>query len=125
VSIIKTNKFNVGSVYVSDLHASLKFYIDILGFRIKEEMSPGYLLTIEDGFLLYLEGGMKPKASTDNTSPCVSLCFDAEGGIKNAYEKLKEKNIKLIGDYMKYSDNFHMFRIADPDGNILEFAGKP
>jgi hypothetical protein len=54
----------------------------------------------------------------------VSPCF-ASDSVREAYETLKEAGVKFVEDYNQSTDTFAMFRIADPDGNVIEFAGKP
>jgi hypothetical protein len=45
--------------------------------------------------------------------------------VKDAFEKLADAEVKIVSDYEEFSPDFAFFRIADPDGNKIEFAGKP
>ena len=45
--------------------------------------------------------------------------------MKNAYEKLNAAGVTVVEDYQEFAPTFGAFRIADPDGNVIEFASKP
>ena len=55
----------------------------------------------------------------------MTLCFSPTEGLKKSWDRIKEAGIATFGEYEVLSDDFHMFRIADPSGNLIEFAGKP
>jgi predicted enzyme related to lactoylglutathione lyase len=45
--------------------------------------------------------------------------------VKTAYERLKGQGVQIEQGYVSYGDEFAVFRISDPDGNVIEFTGKP
>ena len=125
-SIVQTLGLQVNAVYVENLNESLYFYVHVLGFRIKEEMPPGYLLEAGEGeqaFLLYLEGAYPKSGHEPLTRACHCMCLKVES-LEEAHRKFKNNAIRVLS-YDKYSDDFGLLRIADPDGNLIEFAGKP
>ncbi|MFZ5952595.1 MAG: VOC family protein [Candidatus Rifleibacteriota bacterium] len=124
MSLIEIQDFNIVAVYVDDLAEAVKFYTEILGFRKDFDMDPGVCLKIENVLSIYLEGGYSRKDPEQKTAQ-VSFCLFPAGGIRNAWQKIKESPVKKIGEYSEFENQFAMFRIADPAGNIIEFAGKP
>ena len=114
---------NVVAIYVSDLDRAKHFYTQILGLQESNDMPPGILLSAGD-FTIYLEGGRKGNHEPGMTLNTVSPCFSS-ASIRNAYNVLKEQGIHIVEDYVEYTPQFAMFRCADPDGNVLEFAGMP
>ncbi|MCD4670449.1 MAG: VOC family protein [Actinomycetia bacterium] len=111
------------SLYVSVLDKSVKFYKEILGFSQLCEVPPG--LTLRAGDLtLYLEPGRKSKVAEPGIHAEFSPCFETDS-VKATYITLKELGVSIFEDYQKYSPDFAMFKITDPDGNVIEFAGTP
>ncbi len=124
-SIVKLRDFNVFAIYASDFERSFDFYTNVLGMAKSRDMGPGVLLDAADGQLtIYLEGGKK-KAARDNDAPSVCMCFQPEEGVRAAYEALEKHGVTMIGEYMEMAPQFHMFTCADPDGLLIEFAGRP
>ncbi len=123
MSIIKVTGLNVLSIYVSELDKAVKFYADMLGFDDGGEMGLGRLMNAGD-VTVYLEPGReecnKPPWQYAEVCPCF-----ATDSVKDAFEKLADAGVKIVSDYEEFGPDFALFRIADPDGNKLEFAGKP
>ena len=105
------------------MEKSKSFYCDILGFKPGEEMPPGILLNAP-GLTFYLEAGRKPISHERLTCTEISPCLSADG-IKSAFSALKNAGVEIVTEYVEYAPTFAMFRIADPDGNVFEFAGEP
>jgi catechol 2,3-dioxygenase-like lactoylglutathione lyase family enzyme len=115
--------FQTAAVYVTDLERARSFYVDTLGLEDRGEMAPGRLLGVGE-FSLYLEGGRRERQGAGMSMPTVSLCFDASS-IRSAFDTLRDAGAPVVEEYREYSPEFAMFRIADPDGNVVEFAGRP
>jgi catechol 2,3-dioxygenase-like lactoylglutathione lyase family enzyme len=122
---VQVSDLNTLAVYVSDLEAASSFYVEQLGFQPCDQMPPGMLLKAGE-VTLYLEGGRKPRSSSPLSESEVSFCLGTAGGsVKEAHEKLKSAGVAVVEDYQEFAPTFAAFRIADPDGNVIEFAGKP
>ncbi len=126
---IKLKDLNVVGIYVENLDEALKFYVELLGMKKIRKLGSGWLLRA-DGLVngdlsIYIEGGRK--RTNPNTDPLtesgLTLCFSTVEGIKNTYEKLKAANVKMVGEYQDYGEEYHMFSCVDPSGNIIEFSG--
>ncbi|MFH1515611.1 MAG: hypothetical protein ABIG42_09150 [bacterium] len=48
-----------------------------------------------------------------------------ESGFPSAFLNLKNSGVEMVSEYIEYAPTFAMFRIVEPDGNVLEFAGEP
>ncbi len=111
------------SAYVSDLDKSVKFYTEILGFNQIGKVSPG--LTLRSGDItLYLEPGRQSKVAEPVKYSEFSPCFETES-VKETHRILKDLGVSILEDYQEFSSDFAMFKIIDPDGNVIEFAGNP
>lgn len=114
---------NVIAIYVTDLDAAREFYVDILGLTENHSSPPGVTLKAGE-MLLYLEGKREGRESADTKYATTSIVFATES-VKQTYKHLRKMNVPSMQEYVAYSDEFAMFRINDPDGNVIEFAGKP
>jgi len=114
---------NIIAIYVTDLECSLDFYRDKLGLIDSGEMGPGYMLKAGE-ISVYLEASRKSSKVDAMTNADVTICFSTKS-VKHAYEVLSSGNTNVTMNYVEYSDEFAMFMVADPDGNIVEFAGTP
>ena len=118
----KATGIAVISIYVSDLQKALDFYVGVLGLEDKSEMRPGRILALGDSSF-YLEPG-REKTTPDTKIANTQVCFKVES-IKAAYEALVTMGVEMVVEYTEYSPDFAMFMAADPDGNVVEFAGRP
>jgi len=124
MSTVKVEKMCVVALYVSDLEKSKAFYADRLGFEFSETMGPGILMK-GGGNTFYIEGGYtkREKVSAKEANACP--CFGVEGGLREAFEKLQKADVTIVSKFQEFTPTFAFFRIADPDGNVFELAGKP
>jgi catechol 2,3-dioxygenase-like lactoylglutathione lyase family enzyme len=111
------------SLYVSDIARSLDFYTGALGFEKIGEMEPG--VTLRSGELtLYIEPGRITRESEPGKHAEFCPCFEPDS-VKAAFRELGAAGVTVVEGYREYSPEFAMFKIADPDGCVMEFAGKP
>lgn len=113
----------VVGIYATDLERARRFYVDLLGLKVKEEMPPGILLTAGDT-TIYLEGGRSLAVDPGLFAASTSICFGSRS-IKAAYERLTAAGAHVVEPYTEFSPEFAMFQISDPDGLVVEFAGVP
>jgi len=123
MATVMVRDLNVLAVYVSDLARSEAFYRDQLGFEKMGDMEPGVLMKAGN-VTLYIEacrlngrGGL-----SDNSE--FSPCFGTDS-VKASYEALRNAGVLVNSEYREYGPTFALFRICDPDGNLIEFAGTP
>ncbi len=120
---VETSGVQVVAVYCSDLGRSKAFYCEQLGMIEGDMMGPGVLLTCGQTSI-YLEGGRTPRCNVNQSEADVSLCL-ATASIKQAAAATEAAGIRLVTPYTEFAPTFAMFRLADPDGNVIEFAGAP
>jgi len=120
---VKIEKLQVLAVYSADLERSKRFYIDHLGFEESGEMPPGVLMT-GGGMTLYLEGGRAPREGAALAHPEICPCLDP-GSVREAHDRLAAAGVPIVEKLQVLGEQFAMTKIADPDGNVLELAGKP
>ena len=114
---------NVIAIYVADLERAKRFYVDTLGLAERGGMAPGVVLSVGET-TVYLEAGRTGSVDPGISLPTVSICFDTPS-VRAAFDELKAKSVRVVEELRSVGDDFAMFRIADPDGNVVEFAGKP
>jgi catechol 2,3-dioxygenase-like lactoylglutathione lyase family enzyme len=122
---IQLKGLNLPAIYVNDLKEALNFYVDILGMEKLRDLGPGVLLKATPDCIIYLESGKIKSPNTKFDKSCVCLCFETNEGVRASYMNLQNAGVEMIGEYHEFDLDFHLFRIADPSGNIIEFAGKP
>ncbi|MBT3583350.1 MAG: VOC family protein [Halobacteriovoraceae bacterium] len=126
MSLLTIDGFNVMTIYASNLEESVAFYRDIIGFEKIRDMEPGVLMQSKAAELMvYLEGGREKRqaAGLQYTQTC--FCLSVAGGVKPALEAVKGKNLEVVLEYGDMASEFAGFQITDPDGNIVEIAGRP
>lgn len=123
MALVQTTGIEVVAIYVTDLERAKAFYCDTLGCVESEEMPPGILLKIGEQSI-YLEGGRAPKSCEPGKHTEVAPCFGT-ASIKTAFEALEKEGVTILTPYKEFGPTFAMFQIADPDGNVIEFAGAP
>ena len=120
---VQVTGLNVVSIYVSDLEIAEAFYRDHLGFQRCEEMPPGILMKTHH-VTIYLEPNRGKRTTSPHSEAEVGPCFACDS-VKAASEALLVAGQTLVMNYQEFSPHFAMFQIQDPDGNLIEFAGKP
>jgi catechol 2,3-dioxygenase-like lactoylglutathione lyase family enzyme len=110
-------------IYVTDIKKATGFYVELLGFEVVAEMPPGLMLSA-GGLTLYLEGGRKGRATAGLDAPTTSACLTT-GSVKATWERMRKASVPVIETYREPADGFAMFRVEDPDGNVVEIAGAP
>jgi catechol 2,3-dioxygenase-like lactoylglutathione lyase family enzyme len=117
------NGLNVVAIYVTDLERSRTFYEEQLGMTKSGDMPPGLLLAAGD-CTVYLEGGREARESPGLKAAGVSACFSAPS-VRACWERLEAAGVPVVEPYQQHGDQFAMFRVADPDGHVVEVAGTP
>jgi catechol 2,3-dioxygenase-like lactoylglutathione lyase family enzyme len=115
--------FNVAAVYGVDLDRSRDFYVNTLGLTFESANGPGVMLKAGD-LTVYLEGERTEGTDVGLHRACTSLCF-ATDSVKAAHDRLATAGVPVVQPYQEMGPSFAMFRVADPDGNVVEFAGAP
>lgn len=114
------------AIYVSDMERAKRFYTEILGFKISAELGPNlcFLESTSDNIHIYLQGGNKP-TSIDKKTCRLSFFLQAEKSASETYAFLKSAGVKLLQTAPELvGDDTSCFQFEDPDGNIIEVAGK-
>lgn len=124
MATINVSGLCVVAAYVTDLERAKDFYMRHLGFKEGDPMPPGVILRAGES-TLYLEGGRKRREGAALRQAELGFTFSVREGLKEAYAKLRDADVPLVGAYEEFSPSFGFFRIADPDGNVIEIAGKP
>lgn len=120
--LVRVTQLHVLSIYVSDLQQAREFYMFHFGFEDAGEMPPGLLLK-GGGAVLYLEAGHLSKA-TDEPLVEIAPCFGCES-VRASWEALSGAGLHAPMPYTEFAPEFAMFAVSDPDGNRIEFAGRP
>lgn len=94
-----------------------------LGFEESNEVPPGILLKSGE-VTLYMEPGRRSRENGGRELPEFSPCFETDS-LRQAYETLKASGAAIVEMYQEYGPTFALFKIEDPDGNLIEFAGAP
>ncbi len=120
---VQVTGVQVVATYVSDLERAKTFYSEQLGFSEAAPMPPGVLLKAGE-LSLYLEGGRAPREAASRGQAEVAAVLEV-ASVKAAAEALEAGGVRIVTPYQEFGPEFGMFQISDPDGNLVEFAGKP
>lgn len=133
-------------IVVSQMQQSLRFYHDLLGFKIIKDTTEGnqtiatelglqqvklrnVILLTPNHFELQLIQFYQPKSQKLATHKMNTIAYNHIGiGVKDintAYQALKQHHIKTIAaPIIKKSSGYAIFFARDPDGNPIEFFQK-
>ncbi|HLW86443.1 MAG TPA: VOC family protein [Candidatus Sulfotelmatobacter sp.] len=107
---------------VSNLEASLRYYVDGLGFRVKRQwIDQGKLrwCWLElGGAALMLQDYLKGRAPADKPGVGVSICFQCVDALK-IYRDVKSRGIQAKRPFV--GNAMWVTSLTDPDGYKLDF----
>lgn len=119
----EVRELSVLAIYVNELAVSEAFYSQQLGFVKIQDIEPGILMKAGE-VSLYLEACDREGSSGKPGVAGMVPCFGTES-IRGSYEALKAAGVPVNSEYQECGPTFALFRVTDPDGNQLEFAGTP
>ena len=113
------NDFQFGEINIvcTDIDKSLKFYTDVLQFKLSSE-NDGAIQLVGVGQKFLLVPIAFKKVTDEPYCSKAQISFDLYvKDIKKAYNYFKEKNVKFEKDLTEGKDHFF---IRDPDGLVIE-----
>lgn len=121
---IKILSFNHYTITVTDLKASLDFYV--LGLGMTELPRPdfdfeGAWLDMGNNQQIHLILDKSKTVKINSSSRSLHFAFEVDH-IYQAKEVLVDKGIEIVKDIKKRPDGILQFFIKDPDGYFLEFT---
>ncbi len=109
--------------FVTDIHRSVRFYVDVLGFAEPELWGdpPGFAMPHRDGFIVMLN-----QASADHVNPNGRRNgWDAYfwcQGVDAFYESIRNRAEIVHGPEDRALYGMREIGVRDPDGYMLVFA---
>ena len=120
---IQVTGLAVVAIFVTDFDRAKEFYEEQLGFAVCGDYPPGILLEAGE-ITIYLEGARNARRSDPHKDVDVRSVFLTRS-VRETHEKLKTAGVPIVQEYQEFSATYAIFQIKDPDGNVIEFAGKP
>lgn len=112
------NILSAASVFpVSDLEASLRFFIDVLGFREDFRFGP-YAGIKRDNCRLHLSAHRNPDIGGPGSAAVYIICDEVDGYFAN----ISERGAVCDGAPEDCDYGMRDFIVHDPDGNQLTFG---
>lgn len=111
--------------YVESLGRSVEFYRDVIGLRVRIE-GDGYVgFELENTKFSLFERSKLPAliGRGGGKAPCGEIGFLVEDVDAEA-ERLKRLNVEILRGPLDRPWHERTLHIADPDGNVIEFAQK-
>ncbi len=114
-------------ILVEDIKRSRAFYIDILGLEILHDWD--VMLIFKDRFSIHQADRLLPKEEAIKVfqkgkqgQGNVIIYFEVDD-IQSTFTKMQDKGVKIIHGIVQLPQQ-KIFRMADPDGHIIEI-GEP
>ncbi|PXY27932.1 VOC family protein [Prauserella muralis] len=111
--------------YVESLARSVEFYRDVLGFEVRIE-GDGYVeFTMDNTKFALFERTKLPEliGGEGGSAPCGEIGFIVEDVDAEA-RRLREAGVPILTGPVDRPWRERTLHIADPDGNVVEFAQK-
>jgi catechol 2,3-dioxygenase-like lactoylglutathione lyase family enzyme len=107
---------------VADLDRSVRFYTEVLGFKVTERRDDLQFVHVDCGVpglqLGLSAGGPKPSPGT------VVLNFDVTGDVEAARHALEARGVVFAGPTVVIPGKVRLAEFRDPDGYVLRLAGE-
>ncbi|UCE11453.1 MAG: VOC family protein [Candidatus Thorarchaeota archaeon] len=114
------SSFCVIGIYVTDMEASLDFYVNKLGFKVDYVYDETCLVTLEnDGPTVVIEKTEEPNPATYPSSSQVVLAVETKN-LEKTSRKLKDSGVEFLHDGPQEFPAGTFMAFRDPSGNILE-----
>ncbi len=122
-------KFVNTIVFVKNISLSKRFYIELLGLHVLEDY--GTIVIFEDHFVIHNSRNLiKTVFKKDRLfskfkqgSKNLLIYFECDH-LEDAFERIKDGNVKFIHEIEKQAWGQNVFRFYDPDNHIVEI-GEP
>jgi catechol 2,3-dioxygenase-like lactoylglutathione lyase family enzyme len=101
---------------VENMQASLRFYVDVLGFQNADWGSDDFTGLARGGGSLYLCHGDQGRGG--------AWVWIGVDDVRPLYDELKARGVPILLPPTNFPWALEM-RVADPDGNILRFGSEP
>lgn len=118
-------------LFVENMENMIKFYRDVLGFEIKEELDTSNVYLKKDGTLFLLYGRKDFEKMTNREYEYVkglnghfelALYVDTFDEVDEAYNRIIEQGAKPILEPTTEPWGQRTCYIADPEGNLIEIG---
>jgi catechol 2,3-dioxygenase-like lactoylglutathione lyase family enzyme len=109
---------------VQDLDRSVRFYADVLGFRITERRDDLQFVHVDCG-VENLQLGLSAGAAQPPAPGSMLLNFSVEGDIEAVRARLEARGVRFSGPTQVIPGKVRLAAFADPDGYRLRLAGRP
>ena len=109
--------------FVSDIQRSVRFYVDVLGFREPRMWGdpPGFAKPDRDGFIVMLNQGDPEYVKPNGLNDCWDAYFWCDGVVE-FFESIKDRCDVVHGPEERELYGMREIGIRDPDGYMLVFA---
>ena len=109
---------------VQDLDRSVRFYTDVLGFRLTERRDDLQFVHVDCG-VENLQLGLSAGAAQPPAPGSVVLNFSVEGDIEAVRARLEARGVRFAGPTHVIPGKVRLASFTDPDGYRLRLAGRP
>ena len=109
---------------VGDLDRSVRFYTEVLGFRITERRDDLQFVHVDCG-VQNLQLGLSAGAAQPPAPGSVVLNFSVEGDIEAVRARLEARGVRFSGPTQVIPGKVRLAGFTDPDGYRLRLAGRP
>lgn len=106
---------------VSDLETALRFYSDVLGFRLKSIGRGWAIFDLGEVEFVVLAGATSRNLPTGSAERCGTMMVLRTSGLETAVGDLCGKGVRFCTPIVEVPQGRYA-RFLDPDGNVLELA---
>lgn len=113
------------ALFVEDIDACLKFYVDLLGMQIEwqPDQDNYYLTSGSDNLALHRSSG-KPAESGQRLDH-IGFVIRTPADVDSWHAHLSANGIKILQPPRTHRDGAHSFYCADPAGNVVQIIYHP
>ena len=106
-------------IFVSNLENSIKYYVDILGFKIHRLDSNGRFATLKFNNSILM---IQEKENLGELKRVGVVLRFMIKDIENYYKKIKSKSVEIFAPLKLMNYGLTRFKLKDPEGYIIKFS---
>jgi catechol 2,3-dioxygenase-like lactoylglutathione lyase family enzyme len=115
------------ALFVRDLEACERFYVELLGMRVEWRPDPQnvYLTSGGDNVALHQADGQVPREEVGQRLDHIGFFLDSAEAVDDWFDWLRDNGVRMRTEPRTHRDGARSFYCYDPDGTLVQMIHHP